>query len=360
MDSTRTTFHSIQVLRAIAAVLVVLFHAQGAYLRAGSSEAAPGEVYLFGLGAVGVHIFFVISGFIMVAATPFDPKFDVAKFLKRRILRIYPIYWVCVALYFVGHWVLGAPFGVSVPELVGALLLWPEGATAIIGPAWTLSYEMFFYVCFAAAMGVGLTRGFVLLATAFVGLIFAGSLLQPRWIVLHVVTNSLLLEFIAGVAWGWLLKTGRLPVRAGAGCVMLSVLLFVSGAVYGYDRLPSVLAWGGPSALLILGVVCLEVRYGASKPLRAIGRLGDSSYVLYLIHILLITLVVAFAKANPALLSVNAAVAAVLLAPICIAVAELLHRGLERPLLRYLNPRRSLLPPRHGRRGEQRPAREPG
>src|SRR5687767_843929 len=71
----RSTVHSIQLLRAIAAMLVVLFHGQQAFSKHIAQATSPIESYLFGFGAVGVHIFFVISGFIMVFTSRFPRGF---------------------------------------------------------------------------------------------------------------------------------------------------------------------------------------------------------------------------------------------------------------------------------------------
>lgn len=336
MVPTRTNFHSIQLLRAVAALLVVLFHADGAYSRAGAKAIIIGESYIFGFGAVGVHIFFVISGFIMVVASRFEPAFDRRDFLRRRVLRIYPIYWACVGLYVSVHWALSDPYNISLRAFVGAIALWPGNSSAVIGPAWTLSYEIFFYLCFAAVMGFGLTRGLWLLVVMFVCLVGAGFLFQPSYPALHVITDSLLLEFVAGAAIGYLLKAGHLPLRAGVLSFASSIVLFIAGGAYGYHRLLTIISWGIPSALLVAGVACLEVRRGANSIVRAVGRFGDSSYVLYLIHILIITVSLPLALSSSAFMKAGAVVAAALVSVACVVIAEVIHHRVERPFLQLV------------------------
>lgn len=238
------TMHSIQLLRAIAALLVVLYHGQLAISTRFASPVFAAETYLFAFGAVGVHIFFVISGFIMVYTTRVDQGFVARDFLRRRILRIYPMYWVCVAFYLAAHILIGSPYQLSGPEILGALALYPEHASAIIGPAWTLSFEMFFYLCFGVAMKLGTTRGLVMLGAAFMLSIAFGFFLPINGALGRLITNSLLLEFIAGAAIGWLLAAGRLPQRGGAIVLLLALLLFGAGIAAGYDRVPSVAMWG--------------------------------------------------------------------------------------------------------------------
>jgi hypothetical protein len=121
---------SIQVLRGIAAVMVVLFHVCG-----------------FQIGAAGVDIFFVISGFIMFHTNRnvFGLTGAAILFLKRRILRIAPLYWLCSAFAF---WP-----GVELKSLVASVLFVPvrseDGSIhTVLAPGWSLNFEMFFYIVF--------------------------------------------------------------------------------------------------------------------------------------------------------------------------------------------------------------------
>lgn len=341
------TIHSIQLLRSIAATLVVIFHTQQAFEARVGPALFPNEGYFFGFGAVGVHVFFVISGFIMVLTScqPGRP-YDAGKFFKRRFMRIYPIYWICALAYVGVHAAIGNPYNLAPGEFVGALLLWPADAPLIIGPAWTLSYEMFFYLCFGLAMMLSLTRGLIVLGAVFLALIGLGIFLPDKGPALQLVTNTLLLEFLAGAVIGWLAHFGRLPLRWGAPLVAASVALFLAGIAIGYDRVPSAISWGVPSALLVLGLVTWETASGASPVVRQLGKLGDSSYVLYLIHILVITLAVAISHVLPPAMVLAPPVAAFVIAIVAVLVAEAVHRGVERPMLALLSPNRNLLPRR--------------
>lgn len=331
------TMHSIQLLRAIAALLVVLFHAQLAMSTQFASPAFASESYLFAFGAVGVHIFFVISGFIMVYTTRVDVAFRARDFLRRRVLRIYPMYWLCAAFYLICHYLLDRPYLLSASEVIGALALLPDNASAIIGPAWTLSFEMFFYLCFGVAMKFGTARGLIILGCTFTFSIVATLFFPMNGALGHLVSNTLLLEFIAGAAIGWLLITGRLPQRGGPTVLLLAFGLFAAGIAAGYDRFPSVATWGLPSTLLVAGVVIWENACGFKQWLRALSYFGNSSYVLYLIHIVIITLTITLAAHVPAIRTTEPALAAVAIAGVSLLVAEGLHSWIERPLIAWLN-----------------------
>lgn len=336
--------HSVQLLRALAAMLVVMFHGQLAFATHVSQPSFAAQTYLFGFGAVGVHIFFVISGFIMVYSSRFANGFDARAFLRRRFLRIYPIYWICAAIYLLVHWLIGQPYELGFADAAGALLLLPGHAAGIIGPAWTLAFEMFFYMCFGMAMIAGLTRGLLMLSAAFLVLIVAGRLFpmeSPAW---ALATSALLSEFLCGAAIGWLLTKEKLPRRGGITMIFLACALFVAGIAWGYQRLPSVVMWGVPSVLLIAGTVMTEMARPARSFVRQLGYFGDSSYALYLVHILMVTLALKLAVSWPPLERIDPMIAALPIALVSLALGEVLHHRIERPLLRRLNPRRALIP----------------
>lgn len=335
------TIHSIQALRALAAMLVVLFHGQLAFSTQIAEPGFAGESYLFAFGAVGVHIFFVISGFIMVLTSRFDGGFDPKAFMRRRLLRIYPIYWICVALYLIIYALMGTPYYLSLSETIGALLLYPGKAAEVIGPAWTLAFEMFFYICFAVAMMAGLNRGLLILSAAFVISILAGFVLPFDNSAWNLASSSLLLEFVAGAVIGWLLVRGHLPTRGGVLWMLLAGLLFAGGIFWGYNNLPSVLMWGIPSTVLIAGAVIVESDREAPIWVQRVGHFGDSSYALYLIHILVIAVLVEAAMPIAAMSKVEPAWAAFGIALVALICAELLHHRLEKPMLRRLYRRRA-------------------
>jgi exopolysaccharide production protein ExoZ len=88
-----SNFFTIQALRAVAALLVVVYHAFDMW-GARISTAAPGTAWAN--GAAGVDIFFVVSGFVMVVSSrrlAFQPR-ACSTFIQHRIVRIVPLYWL--------------------------------------------------------------------------------------------------------------------------------------------------------------------------------------------------------------------------------------------------------------------------
>ena len=337
-----TTIRSLQLLRFVAAFAVVLFHS---YIGGRGGEAGMDDLLInrfFALGASGVHIFFVISGFVMVFTSlrgevPMRP----ATFIKRRLLRIYPIYWVIALAYLIVHEVIGTAYALSPSEILGAFTLWPELSSKIIGPGWTLSFEMYFYLSFALMLFLPVRYGLPALSALFAACIAMGFVLEPTSPELRLATNGLLLEFLAGC---WLahlyLKGKQLPQAAAIWSIILAILLFAGGVVLGHRGLPSLIVWGLPSIALVAGIIALEQRF--SNPIaKFFAKLGDSSYFLYLCHILVIDLVLIVAGDPSDLGIAGLIVFTVLTATFVTIVADIGHRLIELPMLKFLKSRRS-------------------
>jgi exopolysaccharide production protein ExoZ len=286
---------SIQFLRFVAASIVVLFHTTVALEKYFAGSLTHYFVSNAVIGASGVHIFFVISGFIMVytsfrAATG---HFDSAKFAFRRLIRIYPIYMICALFYLCVYFAFDAGKNLSVAQLFGSMFLLPGYSGLIIGPGWTLSYELYFYLCFGIAMTLGLVRGLLALTLFFIAAIAARFVFDTSNPFLHVFTSSLLIEFLLGA---WIGYAAVSLVRIGntiANMMLVASLAgFLAGVVFGFTRLPSSLTWGLPSALLVAGLVFRENNGSVPSLIQKFSFLGDSSYSLYLLHVVLIDIVI--------------------------------------------------------------------
>ncbi len=278
------TLYGIQYLRAFAATAVVAFHAAE---RAG---------FNFAIGAAGVDVFFVVSGFIMMvigdrrALTPLS-------FLRDRLLRIAPSYWIVTIIMLAGataglfpnlkieplH-VLGSFLFIPVPSPNGGHL-WP-----VLVQGWTLNYEIFFYLLFAAVLLVPARRRLPLLTGSLALFVLAGRIIDEGNSVVAFYTAPLILEFAAG-AWLARLWLRRALPPAFVGGFMIGGSLcgfaFVHFGGLEFD------AWtcGPLSILLVAGVLAIEThRQMPNMPLPA--YVGDASYSIYLWHTLALSVVV--------------------------------------------------------------------
>jgi exopolysaccharide production protein ExoZ len=333
------TVHSIQLLRFFAAFIVVVYHTSLALDVYGmSSLSGANFADFFALGEAGVHIFFVISGFIMVYTTiESDRGYNsAAVFMYRRFIRIYPIYWVVCIFYVIFHYSLLQPYDISISDFLKALMLWPGYSAKIIGPGWTLSYEIYFYLCFSVTLLVPAISGLIALTIGMLFLIILGFVFDLRSKELQVLTNPLLLEFLLG-AWiaVFCLSRYRLPTRLADLSIAVAVIMFLVPAWLDVGSVPSVLLMGGPSALLILGCVMRERDGRLPSFVRSWSALGNGSYSLYLLHNLTIDLVLLGLVALGATAALGWLWAIVAIAVSCIA-ASYIHQRIEKPAHRHL------------------------
>lgn len=328
---------SIQYLRAVAAILVVIYH----HVNALRETHAP-SIGEFHAGAFGVDIFFVISGFIMwtiAASRPTTPL----NFMKRRIIRIAPLYW---AITFVTA-VVSTKHGFSIdltPDFVrlfNSLFFLPQWSdqynlvAPIVLVGWTLNLEMFFYVVFALALFLKPNHRLIVICGVLFLLAASRLIGEAEHPALNLYTESIVIEFGFGVLLGWAYMGGlsdfiEKPRHWLIGVALIAVAIVALAILKGYPQ-PRGLAWGLPALAICLGTLFLEPLI-ARRPVGLLKFLGDASYSIYLIHLMAMALGQKF---------IGAAIAAeaplvALFAEVCFAVFVgcLAHLLLEKPLTR--------------------------
>jgi exopolysaccharide production protein ExoZ len=330
------SFKSIQFLRFIAAFLVVISHADDFYAaRAGAGNELNAYAYIFAFGHVGVHIFFVISGFVMVTATFGKNAVSWQNFLFRRFIRIYPIYWVYALLFIAFLYARGGSLDPG-SALLSSLLV-PGYSSLIINQGWTLSYEVYFYICFASCMWLGMNRTALTLAGFFSVSILLHRLV-PTQPILDVITNPLLMEFIFGVLIAVMTVNGRrLSATASRSIIYVSIAGYAVGVWVGYSRLPSLIMWGLPSAALILGAVMLESSSRLPTWIKTFSWLGDSSYSLYLLHPIPLLFVIASTVSFKSTTGTLRVMVCIVASTVACSIAIIAFKFIERPLTKFLS-----------------------
>ena len=152
----------------------------------------------------------------------------------------------------------------------------------------------------------------------------------------HLITNSLLIEFLVGAWIGYFFVTERhLSAMLSNGLLFIALAAFMGSFAFGYYRLPTVLTMGVPSAFLIAGSVFKERGGNLPRFAQRLSFLGDSSYSLYLTHWLLISVLpkaVFMPFANPVYFLPFCVTYTLLSIVIAIVLYELLERRLVRSL----------------------------
>ncbi len=344
--------YNLQILRAVASYLVFLTHF-GLYI--GPVLPRPD---LFAFGASGVDVFFVLSGFIMFVSTS-GRRESPGEFLLRRASRVVPVYWlVTLALALIALTGL-KPIGIVEirPDyVVQSLLFLPVSRGGFVEPlnsvGWTLNYEMFFYVVFAALLMVPRPafRAFgaaaIFLALILLGLLPASNLYWAYY------TKPILIEFAAGIGLGYAYLRLRapaagFPVRRVACAAVAAALLLILGGQIVTDALgvsPELsgfarpLIWGS-AAVLIVGAMLLLERGGIALKSRWLLSQGNASYSFYLVHNLLLHSAAKIAALVVAPGFARAALIFAIAFPAAVAAGELLFRYVETPVIAALRRR---------------------
>jgi exopolysaccharide production protein ExoZ len=288
-------FRGVQLLRFFASLLVVWAHAIDTVLRQGYPHGLLSQPHLEHLGAIGVDIFFVISGFIIATTCANKPERSAKAFLLERFIRVAPIYFL-LSLPWIG---LSAFTGQqSLARTICTFLFWPAFQHGLVKPylgvGWTLCFEMLFYLAFSLTLLKRRPVPVRVILTAYAACAAAAWFLKaPPF---NFIGSALVLEFLGGVLIAVICRNSA-PRAPALGLLPLVVALVWIGATAvvglgGIDHqtleapggLLRVAAWGTPAALLVLGAVVMESGMPMGPAIAAAAFLGDASYSLYLTH----------------------------------------------------------------------------
>jgi exopolysaccharide production protein ExoZ len=277
---------TVQALRAVAAASVVLHHDMAVLIQ------KAGYPFTFSvIGASGVDLFFVISGFVMVYThfDAFTKPGAAASFARRRIVRVAPLYWIVTTATVV--LLIGVPSVFHSVRLDWASVAFsyffllsklPSGdINTVLIVGWTLCFEAYFYFVFAVLLNLPRRHFLPISALVFgVGLLIGKFYDVPPWAT--VAVRPLVFEFYFGGVLAFLFVAGfALP----SGVAILAIVLGAVATVLtdpANDDWRRILEWGVPAALMVAGGASLE-RFSIRVP-KILVALGASSYSLYLTH----------------------------------------------------------------------------
>lgn len=340
----------LQVSRAVAANLVVLSHLDQFESRYAGGALSPFAPY----SEIGVDLFFVLSGFIMVAVA--GRNVGAFQFLWQRATRIYPTYWLAT-LVMLG---VAAAMPGTVHESFEPISIWrsfllvADTAAPVVNVGWTLVNEVYFYVVFAILLSLRIPP--IIGITVWGIAIAAISVASPQYIaefpVLQVATSPLTLEFMTGIVLGVIWLTGRTPLASIAGIVGLISLIWAVPAhyyliaklepIHDSSQLWRVFLFGLPFALILYALLAFE-RRASWRPPALLVAIGDWSYSTYLFHFMILSVV---GRAVLVAFLDRGAAASIILFIIGFMAANvggaLVYWSFERPVLRMFRNRYAL------------------
>jgi len=290
---------SIQILRAAACLSVMVYHLMGL-----SNDYASGVLW-FPTAAVlkaGLEVFFVVSGVVMVITTfdQFGRPGSARRFAIHRLSRIYPPYWILTGVLTL-YW-LSNPGAINSKsggvDLLASWTLAPAPQLPLVPVAWTLSYELMFYVVFFMLMVFvrrsALPAALLVWAAAVVAYGLTPPMARPQAYHFDFLFSPFVLAFICGCLTGLAFRTGRLRnplVWLGLAALWIAGDLVWIAATDAPDNEPiwvRTALYLAPSAALAHGVLGLEANKRWVSAPRWLVACGDASYSIYLVHILIL------------------------------------------------------------------------
>lgn len=342
MTNANHTLSSIQVLRAVAALAVVGCHMGAIQQKYLSHRLLPEW------GMYGVDIFFVISGFIMAyVATnvPASPA-GVGRFLLKRAWRIYPVYWQFTAVVLLAMLVkpelVNLAGSAQQPSVIKSLFLWPQRVDPHLGVGWSLVYELYFYLVFAA--GLLLLRRYLRAAwwlwAALLGVaVLEGLYYSSPYAWVRVIASPYGFYFLLGAAASSVYRKGmvmRAEILVAIALVWVCIGFTVAYQMYGTVNLYTQMALrvaciGVPAMLGILALLDCERRGKIHYPAWLLG-VGDASYSLYLSHSLILSGMGKLAAVLHVQGTLLILAYSLLMLGACLTLAMLNYRYVEKPL----------------------------
>ena len=311
---------SLEVVRGVAAAVVLLHHSLAAGLPAYDEWTRA----FVDPGRIGVVMFFVVSGYVIPLSLDKQP---LTAFVIRRLFRLFPLYWLVLVLYvLLDSTVRNGDYSSAVWVLNAVMVQGVLSIATIIPTAWTLGIEMAFYA--QASVFSRYCRRIRADALGYAWLVLFALMMLAQGIAERPlpVTGPLLLFTAAIGHTFYLVQHREVPKIRLIRLVVCGLVVVPMTSALGGHADPN---WGPfvYSASWIAGVLnfALVTTLGRVVRPRVATFLGNTSYGVYLLHPLVHNM---FADRIDSV--------AILVTVTCVVtylVAQVVHRGLEAPLI---------------------------
>jgi peptidoglycan/LPS O-acetylase OafA/YrhL len=363
----------IQVLRGIAAIIILMYHAWALSIKLLNYNYLNG---LFQDGYLGVDLFFVISGFIIffIYKKGFVNLGKIKLFLLKRFTRIYPFYWflnlLIIPLYFLFPQ-YKAGYETNPIIILTSLLLIPYVDGPIIYVAWTLWYIIFFYIWFAVLFAVKKSwRKWVLgvwsILNIYVFLVPYFHFSFPENPLIRFIFNEYNIEFLLGISVAYFLSKKLFPFRNIL--LIVGIISLIAGSLITQKwNSYRVLTYGIPLSLIIFSVALSDIPFlrqfvpnkSGSKWLRRVYTrspaqrgegyiyterkmhrllvyLGNASYSIFLSHYMTLAILTRLFLLTGFQSFISPFIAMSVFCIIAVMIGCVLYSFVEKPMLFYL------------------------
>lgn len=330
-------------LRFYAALIVMLSHFSW-----GQRTDDSILVNIMQRGVLGVDIFFILSGFVLLHSNAnliANGRFFAAKFARNRFARLYPLHIAILALFVVAAFMSGgtlrpygfAPVWQELPFHITLMHAW--GTTNGLSwnfPSWSISAEVVAYLSFPLLARIILSQTRTrALALAFLFHFAVYGLLHVNGLEFHMMTNApsllrILTEFTLGMALWRFMDIWQGRMRAAALTTALTSALIIAAMAIQLNTV----VFTPLFALLILAASGLGAGRFALLNSRPIVYLGEISYATYMVHIIVL-IVVRWLTDTPSHIALGLIPAAV--GVLCVyALSAVLYHAVEQPARKWL------------------------
>jgi exopolysaccharide production protein ExoZ len=334
MTKSLSRIRNLQGLRLYAAIPVVLYH---------TKFSLPG---VRPIGIFGVHLFFLLSGYIMASICDGDST----AFVKRRLIRIVPLYWTLTLMLYAMAWkfphLMNATRALP-SELFKSLFFIPFAKSnglyqPILFVGWTVNCEMFFYMMLSLAVVIDRRRAALLGSAIMLSVMGVCSLFSSHSVIARFYSNPVLLECIFGLLSYYCVRyavqrlTPAMRPALLTAAVSAMVLLPAIEEWQWMYNLPSVVRYG-PLCFVLICSVCLLASLGADLKAGTIVLLGDASYVMYLTHPYIVEFLDRVVGRVIPIFQVDKPVGCLIAMAFVMPISAFLYLKIDKPVLVYLN-----------------------
>jgi exopolysaccharide production protein ExoZ len=334
MSQSLARIRNLQALRIYAALPVILYHT-------GFTLPAMRPIGIF-----GVHLFFLLSGYIMASICDNDTR----AFVRRRLIRIIPLYWTLTLFLYAAAWkfphLMNATRAVP-SELLKSLFFVPFVKSnglyqPILFVGWTVNYEMFFYMMLSIAVLINKRRAALLGTAIMLTVMTTCSLFAATSAIARFYSDPVLFECILGLAAYYCVRSASRRMTPATKPVLLILAvaaLILLPAIEGFGLLgswPLVLRFG-PLSFVLICSACLLAFSGADIKAGLLVLLGDASYVMYLVHPYIVMFLNRVIARFLPIFHINTPIGCLIAMLFVLPISVFLYLKVDKPTLVYLN-----------------------
>ncbi len=341
---SNSTLYSLQLCRGIAALMVV-YHHVAHYVDTFYHDYGFRSIFDFGFA--GVDFFFLLSGFVIFYSCykMIDHRDQLLTYSRKRFVRVYPVYWLLMLPLLLAFTLMSGTinkdYTFSWIEFVKTWTLYP-GHKNLTGVSWSLSHEIYFYILFGLLL---ISRRFFALLWLVVALsginllIIIFQLPVERSFMFDFLFSGHNIEFFLGAIAYYVIRQQGVERALYHWFILITgVTLFIASGFYLhlFHEILRVILFGAASFMILVSLVRLE-RMNKIHISAFWVRLGDASYVLYLVHYPIISLGNKVYQKSGLLSSIDYRVFNLSLIAVAVGIAFAIHLWIEKPILKALS-----------------------